>query len=193
MIVFAVQLSFCHFDLSSGIEPGIRYLSYPEINESSGSSVTLSGYIEGEHNIKGNFFTGLGLGFVRKGYSKNESLRDDFGNYIDEGKVFANLDYLTIPLRIGFKSNGKVSYRLYSGVFTGFLLHQNSENINAINFNGFDFGFVFGAGTHFRIKENSRLGIDLIQNRGLVSVTPVDVSRTLTNTFGLRMSYIYRL
>lgn len=203
LLIFTILTSFFAFSQSSkikfGFQAGLNYsnyrgytvpAAYSQVYNESPAFAYLGG-INFEYQMKEKLSLKIELNYERKSQkaANNIYIRQNFDDPMIEYNFTSkrHYDYLIVPILLKYNFTNKDSFYLNSGPFIGFLLQ--SKFTNDLNVSGFgssdvvttknnkktDFGWSFGLGRNFDLKNKKTINLEIRENLGLTNTSKIDV------------------
>jgi hypothetical protein len=160
-----------------------------------------------EYIINDKYSIKSGLTYDKKGAKTEIDYRDANGGPLTPIDVRENFNYLVLPILGSFSSHGNTKFYFDAGPYIGFLLSQKEIWESNGSFPGktsdytastkkIDLGLSLGLGVKIPLKDHWLILVGLKENLGLINTSKylaVDNSSVKTNSFGIQLSFKYKL
>jgi hypothetical protein len=161
--LFLFLVSFGHArGLYSGVKAGLNYSGF-HTNDVTSGYVGRTGFIAGftfDYITKKNWLLGTGLSYEQRGYQHYEA--DD-----------CLLDYVTLPLRLGYASAGQLYGDFAVGVIPGIVVAKNTAGSEAIG--DFDLSLSVEGAIGYRIADRYVLFLEARYLEGLTAFSTIGI------------------
>lgn len=142
------------------------------------------------------------ISYERKGFSDRIMLTNNIGQPIGNFRMYANYDYLTMPVLFRATFGEKISFFMNTGPYVAFLLKNTTiiKNPNdpiktnsTENFKRIDMGFTIGMGISIPVENNLAITIEARDNIGLLNTIKPEFQGTFkTQSTNLLLGIEYR-
>jgi len=179
------------FNLSFNAGAGISTFRGDAIPDDFDSPVNFIIGVNLEKNLSNNIFLRTGLNYGKKAIEFDVSFFDpsDFDPIIRPTTRESSIETLSLPVLIGYKSNGQLKFIADAGPFISVIISE--DNILA---KSTDFGINASAGLEYNLNGSGAIRLEIVEELGLSDIndSQLDIqSNTIrTNRLSLQVGYV---
>lgn len=161
-------------NIEFGVNSGINLTNVSNIYGNADMSVGFNAAVSADYYFSDMWSIKAKAIYDRKGWDNGQIYEFSFDPIAPPPvQTDFNLDYVTVPVQVGFHFGGKRNFYLNAGPYIGFLVSAKETALDTDlkeDFSNVDFGFSFAAGFKYPVSDYIKLFAEFESQSGVIEI-----------------------
>lgn len=176
-----------------GVNSGVNLSNVSNVYVSGDMSVGFNAALSADYYFSDMWSIKVKAIYDRKGWDNGEIYEFSYDPIVQPAiRTDFNLDYVTVPVQVGFHFGGKRNFYLNTGPYIGFLVNAKETEMDTDLKEGFsnvDFGLSFGAGFKYPVSDYIKIFTEFEMQGGVIEIFDERSNDALEITTNSRYSF----